>query len=66
MIDHLKKGDMALEAERLLEDAHWLPEPLRTPDADGGHGATPDVDREGLELPAFLHDDEAAYAIAAE
>ena len=66
MIDHLKKGDMAREAERLLEDAHWLPEPLRTPDADGGHGAVPDIDREGLELPAFLDDDEAAYAIAAE
>jgi ParB family transcriptional regulator, chromosome partitioning protein len=29
-IDHLKKGDMAAEAERLLEGTRWLPEPLRT------------------------------------
>ena len=29
LIDHLKKGDMATEAERLLAGAGWLPEPLR-------------------------------------
>ena len=29
-IGHLKKGEMATEAERLLEGAGWLPEPLRT------------------------------------
>ena len=29
LIDHLKKGEMAKEAERLLEDTGWLPEPLR-------------------------------------
>jgi ParB family chromosome partitioning protein len=29
LIDHLKKGDMAKEAERLLEGTGWLPEPLR-------------------------------------
>ncbi len=28
-IDHLKKSDMAKEAERLLADTGWLPEPLR-------------------------------------
>lgn len=62
MIDHLKKGDMAREAERLLEDAQWLPEPLRTPPAleaeagDAGNDA----------LPAFLEEDDSAYAIAAE
>ncbi|WP_421871930.1 ParB/RepB/Spo0J family partition protein [Nitratireductor rhodophyticola] len=32
-IAHLKKGDMAAEAETLLADTGWLPEPLRTPDA---------------------------------
>ena len=32
-IEHLKKGDMAAEAETLLADTGWLPEPLRTPDA---------------------------------
>jgi ParB family transcriptional regulator, chromosome partitioning protein len=31
LIDHLKKTEMAEEAERLLQDSRWLPEPLRTP-----------------------------------
>ncbi len=30
-IAHLKKGDMATEAETLLADTGWLPEPLCTP-----------------------------------
>ena len=30
-IEHLKKGDMAAEAETLLTGTGWLPEPLRTP-----------------------------------
>ncbi|WP_291718754.1 ParB/RepB/Spo0J family partition protein [Magnetospirillum sp. 64-120] len=30
-IEHLKKGDMAAEAETLLAGTGWLPEPLRTP-----------------------------------
>jgi ParB family transcriptional regulator, chromosome partitioning protein len=29
LIDHLKKTDMANEAERLLAGTGWLPEPLR-------------------------------------
>jgi ParB family chromosome partitioning protein len=29
-IQHLRKGDMAAEAETLLADTGWLPEPLRT------------------------------------
>src|SRR5262249_2109776 len=33
LIDHLKKADMAKEAERLLDGTRWLPEPLRTPEA---------------------------------
>ena len=79
MIDHLKKGDMAREAERLLEDAGWLPEPLRTPEleqpavADGGAEApkAPANDDSDGELPAFLAEeggDEAGDpdAIAAE
>jgi ParB family chromosome partitioning protein len=31
LIAHLKKADMAKEAERLLEGTGWLPEVLRTP-----------------------------------
>ncbi len=46
LIDHLKKSDMAEQAERLLVDTDWLPEPLRTP------GLEP----EGDALPAFLTD----------
>ncbi|MFX9699922.1 DNA-binding protein, partial [Acinetobacter baumannii] len=45
LIDHLKQGDMAREAERLLEGTGWLPEPLRLvevaaaeQDADGEVG----------------------------
>ena len=59
LIDNLKKGDMAKEAERLLADTGWLPEPLRmTDDCE----AAP-VETEGEEggadetLPAFLTDD---------
>ena len=35
LIDHLKKADMAKEAERLLDGTGWLPEPLRLADVDG-------------------------------
>jgi ParB family chromosome partitioning protein len=33
-IDHLRKPDMAREAERLLEGSGWLAEPLRLPKAE--------------------------------
>jgi ParB family chromosome partitioning protein len=51
-IAHLKKGDMAAEAETLLAETGWLPEPLRTPDfADGadetGARDTPPSDDDG-------------------
>ena len=35
LIGHLKKAEMAKEAERLLEGTVWLPEPLRTPGMRG-------------------------------
>src|ERR1700751_2884729 len=58
LIDHLKKADMAKEAERLLGGTGWLPEPLRTsvadaPDAIDGNGAGG-----GAAQPAFLSDEE--------
>jgi ParB family chromosome partitioning protein len=75
LIDHLKKPDMAKEAERLLEGTGWLPEPLRTPghpavETGADTGGVPDTE----VLPAFLTDDEEteavipipAHAIAAE
>jgi ParB family transcriptional regulator, chromosome partitioning protein len=50
LIDHLKKGDMAREAERLLDGAGWLPEPLRLVDVDiAGQNA----DGEADALPEF-------------
>ncbi|MDX3928031.1 chromosome partitioning protein ParB [Agrobacterium tumefaciens] len=63
LIDHLKKGDMAKEAERLLADTGWLPEPLRLVDLDGDAAA--DTDGEVEALPDFLAgdgDDEEAAA----
>ena len=69
LIDHLKKPDMAREAERLMDGAGWLPEPLRTPElpAQAELLDAPTT----AELPAFLAEpdasgDEDAMAIAAE
>ena len=75
LIDHLKKAEMAKEAERLLDGTGWLPEPLRLAEieteTDGPTG-------EAEALPDFLagEEDEAAgsddpeeprpHAIAAE
>ncbi|MFA6031854.1 MAG: ParB N-terminal domain-containing protein [Myxococcota bacterium] len=76
LIDHLKKGDMAKEAERLLADSGWLPEPLRLADTDdtaAGEGNR-DGHSESNALPEFLSGDEdgstadsaPAHLIAAE
>jgi ParB family chromosome partitioning protein len=51
LIDHLKKAEMAKEAERLLDGAGWLPEPLRA--SDETEAAT-----EAEALPAFLSGDD--------
>ncbi len=56
MIDHLKKADMAREAERLLEEAGWLPEPMRTPGLDDGEPAAAAEEEGAEDLPAFLTD----------
>ncbi|TPN86629.1 ParB/RepB/Spo0J family partition protein [Mesorhizobium sp. CU2] len=53
LIDHLKKGDMAKEAERLLADSGWLPEPLRLVDIDVEAVDTKAGDEEEV-LPEFL------------
>ena len=73
LIDHLKKGDMAREAERLLDGTGWLPEPLRLVEVDA---AEQDAAGEAEALPEFLAtaEDEAAadaeeeqpHSIAAE
>lgn len=64
LIDHLKKGDMAKEAERLLAGSGWLPEPLRTSDepatAEPAEPAGPEA------LPAFLTADEKDEAASSD
>jgi ParB family chromosome partitioning protein len=54
LISHLKKGDMVVEAERLLAEAGWLPEALRRAD----EGVSPESGA-AEALPAFLDDDLA-------
>ena len=56
LIAHLKKGDMAREAERLLDGSGWLPEPLRLDDLDVGPQA--EAEDVSIELPAFLAEDD--------
>ena len=55
LIGHLKKPEMAKEAERLLDGAGWLPEPLRMIEL-GASAEEPANETEAL--PAFLADDE--------
>ncbi|MGL4240258.1 MAG: DNA-binding protein, partial [Beijerinckiaceae bacterium] len=72
LIAHLKKADMAREAERLLADTGWLPEPLRNagddasvaddPAGDGGEASETSAT---ADLPAFL-DDEGEDGEAAD
>jgi ParB family chromosome partitioning protein len=67
-IGHLKKADMAREAERLLSGSGWLPEPLRMTgnddNIDGGPvgadvagGDEAETAPDAQSLPAF-HPDE--------
>ena len=69
LLDHLKKGEMATEAERLLNGSGWLPEVLRRADlvaldgeaiaeGQGEHAAEP----EDVDLPAFLTADLPEHA----
>jgi ParB family chromosome partitioning protein len=70
LIDHLKKPEMAQEAERLLAGTGWLPEPLRTPGlpkaavlppaaSDDEAEGTADGDADAITaLPAFLINDD--------
>jgi ParB family chromosome partitioning protein len=76
LLDHLKKGEMATEAERLLKGSGWLPEVLRRPDLaarDGeklAEGQGEDAgEPEDIDLPAFLTaglPESAASMMAAE
>jgi ParB family chromosome partitioning protein len=65
LIDHLKKGDMAKEAERLLQGTGWLPEPLRLAEDQSLSDARTG---EAEALPDFLSeaDDETSAEAADE
>jgi ParB family transcriptional regulator, chromosome partitioning protein len=65
LIEHLKKPDMAKEAERLLAKTGWLPEPLRTPDVQAEEA---ECESDTAELPAFLEkeEDEESHEATAE
>ncbi|MDW9658547.1 DNA-binding protein [Sinorhizobium meliloti] len=63
LIDHLKKGDMAKEAERLLAGSGWLPAPLRVIDAEVAAEIAGNDEGDAEVLPAFLaNDDESTTA----
>ena len=75
MICHLKKADMAAEAERLLQGTGWLPEGSRTSHLDAPAAIEAVNASEGdasiaedEELPAFLDEtiDGPDYPAAAE
>lgn len=65
LIEHLKKDDMAKEAERLLTGAGWLPELLRLPVLPSADGelAIPD---QGESLPGASSADDLKPAIDAD
>jgi ParB family chromosome partitioning protein len=63
LIEHLKKGDMAKEAERLLDGAGWLPEALRLVDVASEPA---EQASEPGPLPEFLSDDEESEPAADE
>jgi ParB family chromosome partitioning protein len=67
LIEHLKKADMAREAERLLAGTTWLPEPLRTPEHPAAAAPMSAEDAPAAALPEFLTEgiDQASEPICA-
>ena len=70
-IAHLKKGEMAAEAETMLAGTNWLPEPLRTPGSEPVVPETAANDGEpamveGEEIAEDELAGEASQAVAAE
>jgi len=57
LLDHLKKPDMAREAERLLDGTGWLPEPLRITTAAVDEAPADSGAAQADALPDFLADE---------
>jgi len=51
-IEHLKKGEMAEQAQALLAGSGWLPEPLRTPGRAIAAAVDSDTTTAGPEVPS--------------
>jgi ParB family chromosome partitioning protein len=73
LIDHLKKSEMAKEAERLLEGTGWLPEPLRiaavaspSDSSDAPSELLPEFLSSGDEESTDGGESEQPHAVAAE
>lgn len=77
LIAHLRKSEMAAEAERLVAGTGWLPLPLRTSDATAlaaptSDGCSAPNDGPSSDLPAFLTEadepapDAGPWPVAAE
>jgi ParB family chromosome partitioning protein len=73
LVDHLKKTEMAKEAERLLEGTGWRPEPLRhadatsaSTDADSPAEPRPEIHADDEDEAADAGDDEHPHPVAAE
>jgi len=58
MIDHLKKADMAIEAERLVAGSNWLPDPLKATQDAAPVNAAPVIEI----IPTQLGDQDAEEA----
>lgn len=61
LIADMKKAKMVEEAERLLADTGWLPEPLRLAGSDADQAVEPSADGDGGDeaaLPDFLAGDD--------
>ncbi|MBV8914977.1 MAG: hypothetical protein JOZ05_18300 [Acetobacteraceae bacterium] len=66
-IAHLKKGEMAEQAQALLDGSFWLPEPLRTPGGVVANGEESEAEHSCVEPEQQGADEPAeAWPIAAE
>ena len=57
-IEHLKKGEMAEQAQELLAGNGWIPEPLRTPGRSVIEASAEVADEAGADAPAVTADGE--------